>query len=196
MKQEKNETSSSGKSRSLLKFKVDDGLQKISNLYEKLDRDPHALDACWEKPEMLLDGIVETSGRDIEFSQGYKRLADAMSSIEFEQIRETVKPEDAHKLAITEDKAVTMLRNAVCGRSVDDVMDFGAISDDFNNPSIVAVVVLMITVTVTSGSVINDRETPNPKGPSLGMIQRQQQLAQLTAHAQTVADQLGWYADA
>lgn len=44
MKQEKLAKPATGHGRNLLKFKVEDGLQKISTLYETLDRDPDALD--------------------------------------------------------------------------------------------------------------------------------------------------------
>jgi hypothetical protein len=178
-------------SRPLLKFRVQGGLEKISQLYDRLDETPDAIQACWDRPQALLEGLVDEVSPDIALSDGYRRLADAMSSLDLSAWCSTFPHADIDELKPVDAGAVADLHERITG----DELFAGISDDDFNKASITMIMVMMVTVTVTvtvtSGTAIEQPGIkPGVPGPGL----RAAQLAQLSAHAQIVADGLGRYA--
>jgi hypothetical protein len=152
-------------SKQKLKFKVDGGLKKLSELYASSDKDAGATDTYWKNPGALLEALAVAPSKEIRLSSGYKQLADTMGQVDFGSW------------------------------STDGVptLEAGRLGDDFGQAftcTSVAVVVVVVTVTVVSGYHREEpaqQRLPVPGGPKMASI------ADMAYHAQAVAEQVGWF---
>lgn len=170
-----------------LKFKVEGGLQKLSELYSRTDNDVSAAATYWHNPAALMEALEVAPAREIRISHGYKKLADTMDKIDFGKWEGTFSraPEDAGE--IFEKTAFNSLMHAVGG--VDPALRAGDYGDAFNQSvtiTSVAVVVVVVTVTVVSGY---QKDAPTPRTPVPGAPK----FSQMAAYAQSVAEQVGWF---
>jgi hypothetical protein len=148
-----------------LKFKVEGGLKKLSEFYATAEKDAGATDTYWHNPAALLEALEVAPSKEIRISAGYKQLADTMGQVDFGSW------------------------------STDGVptLEAGRLGDDFGQAftcTSVAVVVVVITVTVVSGYHREEpaqQRLPVPGGPKMASI------ADMTHHAQSVAERVGWF---
>lgn len=149
-----------------LTFKVDGGLKKLSEFYSSADKDTAAADTYWKNPGALLEALAVSPSKEIRISSGYKQLADTMDKVDFGQWHAEGVP----------------------------MLNAGKLGDDFGNAFTsvsVAVVVVVVTVTVVSGHHREQeapaQRLPVPGGPKFA------EIADMSRHAQTVAEQVGWF---
>lgn len=178
-----------------LTFKVEGGLKKLSALYASTDKE--TADTYWQKPAALLEAFEVAPAKEIRISSGYKKLADALDTLDYGLYHETLAEEGAHNCAGVNPGVFTSLWHAVSG--YEPGMQAGRLGDEFNGP-IVAVAVSMITVSVAfvnlSGS--NERkddreERPGYRVPAGPRFASREQLRDMAHHAQIVADQISWF---
>lgn len=181
-----------------LTFKVDGGLEKVSELYAKADN-AQALQTYGENPAALLEALSVEPTQQIRVSAGYKKLADEMDNIDFGTWRDTFEGcTDS-----LQPKALTSLWYAVNG--YEPVIHAGGLGDEFNNSMTVSIsitVTITMTMTMTMTSTVAsgyDRvnEQMNvtgghapPKGPQMA---HRKDLTYMARHAQTMAEQIGWF---
>ena len=146
-----------------LKFKVEGGLKKLSELYASAEKDAAATDTYWKNPGALLEALAVAPSKEIRISAGYKQLADTMDKVDFG--------------AWSTDGVPTL--------------EAGRLGDEFGQAFTsvsVAVVVVVVTVTVVSGYRDEPvQRAPVPGGPKMASI------ADMAYHAQSVAEQVGWF---
>jgi hypothetical protein len=152
-------------SKQRLTFKVEGGLKKLSEFYSSKGGEAAATDTYWKNPGALLEALSVAPSKEIRISAGYKHLADTMGDVDFNGWQAEGAP----------------------------VMQAGKLNDDFIHAFTsvsVAVVVVVITVTVTSGYNREEpaqQRLPVPGGPKFANV------AEMSRHAQTVAEQVGWF---
>ena len=178
-----------------LTFKVEGGLSRLSAFYAGAADD--AATTYWQRPSALLEALSVAPEKEIRLSSGYKKLADALETLDYGLYHETLSAREAGPCG-TNANVFTSLWHAVGGH--DESLQAGRLGDEFNEGPIVAVAVSMITVSVAfvnlSGS--NHREEKHeerpayrvPAGPRFATTE---QLRDMAHHAQIVADQISWF---
>lgn len=183
-----------------LKFKVDGGLAKLSELYTAADKDEGAADAYWQNPGALLEALNVAPSKEIRISPGYKKLADSMDAIDFAKWNDTFDHSRDDGMSVQEN-AFTSLWHSVDGADR-ATLEAGRLGDDFGQAytitmtmtmtmTITITVTMTMTVTITSGYSRdeNQRKLPVPGGPSFATAD----VARMTRYAQTLADHVGWF---
>ncbi len=170
-----------------LKFKLEGGLQKLSDFYATTDTDKTATETYFNNPAALMEALDVTPAKEIRISDGYKKLSDTMGNIDFNKWHDTFDRSAEDCGTAFQDKAFTSLMHAVGG--YDAERHAGGLRDDFTQAftvTSVAVVVVVVTVTVVSGY---DRSAPAQRAPVPGGSR----MSQMSHYAQSVAEQVGWF---
>lgn len=151
-----------------LKFKVEGGLNRLSDFYAATDTDLTATDTYWHNPAALMEALEVAPAREIRISTGYKKLAETMDKVDFGKWHGTFDRTTEDCEANFQDKAFNSLMHAVGGS--DTPLHAGTYGEKFNQAftvTSVAVVVVVVTVTVVSGyQAPASPEPPFPADPS------------------------------
>jgi hypothetical protein len=179
-----------------LKFKVDDGLGKIAALYESLDTMPDALETCWNQPEILMQNMLQNRpAHDIHLSGGYKKLADSLSTLDLNAWCQSFAFSTSGDLPSIDLNALAALKDAICPgeEGISPLMAMKNVGGVQVSTSVMVTIVTVAIVVAVASLSGNPTITPDntPKPPSLGL--EKSRLKQLSAHAQSIADQLGWF---
>lgn len=178
-----------------LTFKIDGGLDRLSAFYAGAAED--AATTYWQRPSALLEALDVAPAKEVRLSSGYKKLADALETLDYGLYHETLSAQEATPCGVNEG-IYTSLWHAVSGHG--EGMQAEGLRDKFNDGPIVAVAVSMITVSVAfvnlSGS--NERKDEReqrpayrvPAGPRFASAE---QLRDMAHHAQIVADRISWF---
>jgi hypothetical protein len=180
-----------------LTFKVEKGLEKIAGIYAAADKDAGAAQAYFDNPAALMEALQVAPHREIRLSPGYKRLADALCSFDFDsyqaELADGPKGECGLSLPIL-DNMWKKVSGVDCAIHIDRELIAGPI---------VAVAVSMITVAVAFVNLSGRNEdevgdkTPVapavrrprvPGGPKFSATK--EELQHLAQHAQIVADHI------
>src|SRR4051812_24895592 len=102
-----------------LKFKVDGGLARLSELYTAAEQDERAADSYWQNPGALLEALNVAPSKEIRISPGYKKLADSMDGIDFTKWHGTFDHSRNDGDLCVQEKAFTSLWHAVAGADRD-----------------------------------------------------------------------------
>lgn len=182
-----------------LKFKVDGGLARLSELYTAAEQDERAADSYWQNPGALLEALNVAPSKEIRISEGYKKLADSMETIDFAKWNGTFDRSRGDGMGVQE-TAFTSLWHAVAGADR-ATLEAGRLGDDFGQAytitmtmtmtmTITITVTMTMTVTVTSGYQKDEQKRlPVPGGPSFAAAD----VARMSRYAQTLADHVGWF---
>ncbi len=178
-----------------LTFKIDGGLKKLSAFYAGAAED--AATTYWQRPSALLEALAVAPAKEIRLSSGYKKLADALDTLDYGLYHETLSAKESSACG-TNANVFTSLWHAVSGH---DELQAGGLTDEFNEGPIVAVAVSMITVSVAfvnlSGSNYKDEkdreQRPGYRVPAGPRFASTEQLRDMAHHAQIVADQISWF---
>jgi hypothetical protein len=176
-----------------LKFKVEGGLKRLSEFYAGAAED--AATTYWQNPSALLEALSVAPAKEIRISGGYKKLADALETLDYGLYHDTLMAKAAD--VCTDENVITSIRHAVAGH--DETLNAGTISDEFNRGPIVAVAVSMITVSVVvvnlSGYQRDEdmEKRPGYRVPAGPRFATTEQLRDMAHHAQIVADQISWF---
>ena len=179
-----------------LTFKVDGGLEKVSALYAAAQNNKQAVENYGQNPASLLQALSVEPSREIRISEGYKKLASTMDTINFGKWHDTFEPRTETTSYTLQQKAFTSLWYAVNG--YDPALQAGKMGDDFEQANAVVVVVTFtMTVTMASTNGYSDKfkeipayRTPTQDGPKFA---GKEELAYMSRYAQTVAEQIGWF---
>ena len=178
-----------------LTFKVEGGLSRLSAFYAGAADD--AATTYWQRPSALLEALSAAPAKEIRLSSGYKKLADALDTLDYGLYHETLSAKETAPCG-TNPGVFTSLWHAVSGH--DDTLQAGKLGDEFNEGPIVAVAVSMITVSVAfvnlSGSNHEERkheDRPAYRVPAGPRFASREQLRDMAHHAQIVADQISWF---
>ena len=173
-----------------LKYRVEGGLQKIAEIYERMDQDTDAAQKCWNDPSAYLGDVIAED--NLKLSSGYKELADSLSTLDLREICKDYSFEQIQAMERMDEQSIKTLLSGVVAHdgNVEFVKQAGPLSSEFPKATAVVVVVMMITVTVTSTNGPSTEISETPSTPSLG---KGVDHAKLVDYAQAVADQIGWY---
>jgi hypothetical protein len=180
-----------------LTFKIDGGLKRLSAFYAGAADD--AATTYWQRPSALLEALAIAPAKEIRLSSGYKKLADALDSLDYGLYHETLSAREDKSACGTNAGVFTSLWHAVSGYG--EGVQAGGLTDEFNEGPIVAVAVSMITVSVAfvnlSGSNYKEdkerEERPGYRVPAGPRFASTEQLRDMAHHAQIVADQISWF---
>lgn len=185
-----------------LKFKIEGGLNKLSELYTATDKDSTATDTYWENPSALLEALSVAPSKEIRISQGYRKLAETMGGINFEELRgsfDYTRTDDG-----VQAKPLTTILSAVAGVAP-EVIRAGGLKDDFGKEgfntisisisismTMTMTMTIMMTMVSTSTSTVSfgyeDKKKP-PGGPKFSACE----MAAMSRYAQTVADHISLF---
>ena len=179
-----------------LTFKIDGGLEKVSLLYAAAENNKQSVESYGQNPASLLQALSIEPSREIRISEGYKKLASTLSTIDFGKWHDTLEPETDKNSFNLQQKAFTSLWYAVNG--YDPALQAGKLNEDFKEANLVVVLITMtITITMASTNGYNDTikdqpayRTPASDGPKFAT---RGELAYMSRYAQTIAEQIGWF---
>ena len=187
--------------RKTLQFKVPGGLKKVSEFYLAHDGKTEDLNTYWHDPAALLKHFTDQPvSAQIKLSEGYKKLADTMDTVNFdrwiESFEEGKRADDGPSVNAC---ALTSLWHSVSGYDA-GAMQLSGMRDKFNSMTVTILMMVTVTITVTitvaSGSPDGedmDDEAPGSRSPGIMPPVSKLKLQHMTQHAQIIADHIGWF---
>lgn len=174
-----------------LKFKIDGGLSKLSELYAATDS--AGADAYFDNPAALMSALSVEPAREIRLAQGYKKLSDALCSFDFAGFHDVIEEEGKAPCGLNLNVLQTMW-DKVGGLDCTVHLDEKQLSGP-----IVAVAVSMITVAVAFVNLSGRNDDTAEKVPAVPVRRKppagpkfasREELHIMAQHAQIVADHI------
>lgn len=176
-----------------LKFKIEGGLSKLSELYAGTDA--KMSDSYWHNPAQLMEALQVAPAKEIRLSSGYKKLADALGDFDFGGFHAAIEEEGKAPCGLNLNVLQTMwdrVGGLDCTVHIDQKLVQGPI---------VAVAVSMITVAVAFVNLSGKNDDVAERGPPPAPIYKRKPPAGpkfatredmhiMAQHAQVVADHL------